>query len=161
MEYEVVNNFLDHIYLKKLQDKMFHNTFAWFMSQDVTLPNSTRDEYYFTHLYFDRYKIMSPEIKDLFTIINKLKIKALIRIKANLYPRTSKIQEHELHSDYPFSHKSALFSINTNNGYTYFEDGTKIESVENRMLLFDASKKHGSSTCTDQNYRCNIVFNYF
>ena len=49
---------------------MFHNTFAWFMSQDVTLLTAMRDEYYFTHLYFDRYKIMSPEIKDLFTIIN-------------------------------------------------------------------------------------------
>ena len=160
MKYEVVDNFLDQNYFKKLQDKMLTTSFAWYISQSVT-HNSKNDEYYFVHMYFDRYRVNSPEIKDLFPIINKLNIKALIRIKANLYASTPEIYEHELHVDYPFSHKAALFSINTNNGYTYFEDGTKIESVENRMLLFDASKKHGSSTCTNQHYRCNIVFNYF
>ena len=51
--------------------------------------------------------------------------------------------------------------INTNNGFTILEDGEKIETKENRMLLFDASKKHKSTTCTDNIYKCNIIFNYF
>ena len=161
MEYELIDNFLDQNQLKKLQSKMFQSSFAWYISQVIALPNSKRDEYYFTHMFFDRYKIMSPHIEDLTTVLNNLKIKSLIRIRANLYIRTPKLEKHEFHFDFPFSHKSALFSLNTNNGYTYFRDGTKIKSVENRMLLFDASKEHASSTCTDQHYRCNIIFNYF
>ena len=58
-------------------------------------------------------------------------------------------------------HKTGIFSINTCNGYTKLEDGTKIDSVANRMLLFDASRPHTPSTTTDQTVRVNINFNYF
>ena len=87
--------------------------------------------------------------------------KSLIRIKANLYPKTDKIIEHDFHADFDFSHKSGLYSLNTNNGFTIMEDEEKIESVANRMIIFDASKLHKSTTCTDENFRANIVFNYF
>ena len=51
--------------------------------------------------------------------------------------------------------------MNTNNGYTEFEDGTKVESVENRIVYFDGSIPHNSSTCTDQKVRAVISINYF
>ena len=66
-----------------------------------------------------------------------------------------------MHVDYPYSHKAAIFYINTCDGYTKLEDGTKIDSVANRMLLFDASKPHTPSDCTNQSVRVNINFNYF
>ena len=37
----------------------------------------------------------------------------------------------------------------------------KIESIENRALLFDPSIEHRSTTCTDAKGRININFNYF
>jgi hypothetical protein len=88
-------------------------------------------------------------------------MKALIRVKGNLYPSTSKLVEHDFHIDFPFKHKGALFSVNTCDGYTKLDDGTKIESIENRLLLFDASKNHASTTCTNTHVRVNINFNYF
>ena len=78
-----------------------------------------------------------------------------------MYPNTEKVHEHGEHADYSWKHKTALFSLNTCDGYTKLEDGTKIDSVANRMLLFDASTPHTSSTCTDQPVRVNINFNYF
>ena len=54
---------------------------------------------------------------------------------------------------YKFPYKTAVFYVNTNNGYTEFEDGTKVESVENRIIFFDGSRPHNSSTCTDQKIR--------
>ena len=90
-----------------------------------------------------------------------LDIKALIRIKINMYPNTEILKEHGMHIDFPFSHKTALLSINTCDGYTKLEDGTKIDSVANRILLFDASTPHTSSTCTNQPVRVNININYF
>ena len=94
-------------------------------------------------------------------ILEKLDVKALIRVKCNLYPYSEKVHEHEMHSDSDYSHKAALLSINTCNGYTKLEDGTKIDSVANRVLIFDASKPHCSTTCSDTTARFNINFNYF
>jgi hypothetical protein len=57
--------------------------------------------------------------------------------------------------------KYTVFSLNTCDGFTSLEDGTKIESIENRLLLFDSNKPHASSTCTNAKARFNMNFNYF
>ena len=85
----------------------------------------------------------------------------MIRAKVNLYTKTPQIIEHTMHKDFEFEHKGALFSLNSCDGYTLLEDGTKIDSVANRMLIFDASKNHASTTCTNQNVRMNINLNFF
>ena len=82
------------------------------------------------------------------------------RIKCNLYPATETLQEHEFHTDNPVPHIAGIFSLNTCDGYTKFEDGTKIDSVANRMLVFEGETLHTSSSTTDQVVRCNINFNY-
>ena len=78
-----------------------------------------------------------------------------------MYPNTETLKEHGMHTDYNYPHKASILYINTCDGYTKFEDGTKIDSVANRMLIFDGSKLHTSSTTTDQPVRMNINFNYF
>ena len=94
-------------------------------------------------------------------ILKKLQVKTLIRIKVNSYTREDKLIEHDLHTDYDYSNNGAVFSINTCDGYTKFEDGSKVESVANRLVLFDASKPHCSTNTTNQLRRVNINFNYF
>ena len=65
-----------------------------------------------------------------------------------------------MHMDDDFFHKVALFSVNTNNGFTYFADETKIESKENQMILFPGNIKHCSVMQRDTNLRINININY-
>jgi hypothetical protein len=162
MQHEIIDNFLDKEEFKNLQEKMFNNNFAWFMSQGISYADETRPkEYFFTHKFFEDYRINSSEFKDVLFAINKLEIKSLLRVKANLYIKTPKAEEHAMHKDYEFSHKAGILSLNTNNGFTKLADGTKIESVANRMLKFDAGEEHASVSCTDENYRANIIFNYF
>ena len=116
---------------------------------------------YLVHMIYD-YTITSPFFNNIIAPFDSLlDIKTLIRIKINMYPNTETMKEHGMHSDYPFSHKSGVFYINTCNGYTRLEDDTKIDSVANRILLFDASRPHTPSTTTDQSVRMNINFNYF
>jgi hypothetical protein len=86
---------------------------------------------------------------------------AMVRARALLYTNQGKQIVHEKHTDYYFPHKTIVFYMNTNNGYTEFEDGTKVESVENRIVFFDGSIPHNSSTCTDQKARAVISINYF
>ena len=94
-------------------------------------------------------------------LIDKLNVKSLIRIKANLYHKTEKLIFHKPHLDYDFKHKGAILYLNTCNGYTVLNGGTKIKSVENTLLLFDSSKTHNSTNCTDKKIRLNININYF
>ena len=57
-------------------------------------------------------------------------------------------------------HKVCLLSINTNDGYTEFENGTKFTSIENQAIVFDGGTPHRSVTQTDQNMRVNINLNF-
>ncbi len=57
--------------------------------------------------------------------------------------------------------KTSIFYVNTNNGYTKFEDGTIVESVANRMVIFPANIKHTGTTCSDEKRRVVINFNYY
>ena len=117
--------------------------------------------FYLMHMVYEN-TILSPTAYNLIEpIIVQLGIKSLIRIKINIFPNTETIKEHGLHVDYEWPHKSALFSINTCNGYTKLSDNTKVESVANRMLIFDGRIQHSSTTCSNQPVRMNINFNYF
>ena len=55
---------------------------------------------------------------------------------------------------------TATYYLNTNNGYTELKTGEKVESVENRMLVFDSNIEHQGVTCTDEKRRVLINFNY-
>ena len=96
----------------------------------------------------------------MFPLLGKLEVDHLLRIKANLYPSSETLQEHIMHVDFDYSHCTALFSLNTCDGYTKLKDGTKINSVANRVLLFDASEEHCSTTTTNVSARINININY-
>ena len=87
-------------------------------------------------------------------------VKSLLRIKLNFYPHTETLKEHGQHVDYDFSCYGAIFSLNTCDGFTRLNDGTKIDSVENRILFFDPSLKHNSTTTTNSSGRWNINFNF-
>ena len=68
-------------------------------------------------------------------------------------------------SDYLYKHKACILYINDNNGETCFKqkDGTikKVLPKPNRVVFFDGSNPHCSSTCTDVKRRVNVNFNYF
>ena len=183
MKVEIIDNFLEPEKFKNLQNTILDTGFPWFLYEGATESNTTQKghsghsfdiqshnhslkqrEYMlrsFWHLFYHDHEANSPFFKELLDIIDKLDVKGLVRSKANLYPRTNEVIEHEFHYDYEYPHKSGLYSLNTNNGFTIMEDGKKIQSVANRMVLFDASKLHKSTTCSDENYRVNLVFNYF
>ena len=120
----------------------------------------------------------------LFPILRKLPIRALWRIKANMVPRQDKYIIHGHHLDithydefqeakghllgvdispeeYKFASKTAVFYVNNNNGHTIFADGTKVDSVANRITIFDAQELHSGTSCTDMKCRVSINFNYF
>lgn len=163
INYKIQDNYLPEKLFKELKNKIMGDMVPWFFQHQINTMHNKEDlSCYFTHLvFFDQIPLSQifPEIHQIFK--KKLDAKAFIRIKLNCYPRTQKIETHEPHIDEDFEHKGAIFYINTNDGYTILDNKVKIESIENRILLFDSHKPHSSTSCTNQKARFNINFNYF
>ena len=168
MKYEVIDNFLDEEYFDSLVTLLTDNDkegniclVPWFLQSRIAYENSVEDKIFLlNHMFYEQNAPVSPLYNNIIPLLGKLEVKCLIRVKANLYPNTKILHEHPMHIDYRFKHSAAILSLNTCDGYTKLMDGTKIDSVANRMLLFDASEKHCSTTTTNVLARMNININY-
>ena len=87
----------------------------------------------------------------------KLNVSNFLRAKLNCTTRTNKIFEFKSHRDLDVNCLVSIFYINSNNGYTKFENGQKIESIENRLITFNNNLKHNGTTSTNSQTR--IVLN--
>jgi hypothetical protein len=162
MTFEIIDNALPRKEFENIKNFVLNPHFPWNLTPVVSnekenLPISA--SYYFTHEFWSGFHT-EPEAQAFAPILNKLECRAMMRIKGNLYPSTETIVHHMDHIDYEFSHRGAIFYLNTNNGLTVV-DGKPVESIENRLLIFDPTIPHHSTTCSDDKCRVNINFNFF
>ena len=168
MKVEVYDDFLEEEQFRWVKREMLGNNFNWKLASvlDPKIDNiicSDLENIQFSNWMYHglapggpEFNIAEPIFKD-----PRLDLTGLVRIKANLTMRTPEVITHGFHTDGNFHHTSAIYYVNTNDGYTAFEDGTQIESVENRLLVFDSQISHTGSTCTNARVRCVINFNYY
>lgn len=179
---KVIDNVLHEDDFKKLENLIFMqgSIIKWTWVPDIEgtyhkLKDSNKNPNLFmmVHKFYDMHDggyMSDPDIIDFIHIItnkihlclekHNIKVRDVIRIKANLYPNTSRLEEHRMHIDYDQSNQAGLFSLNTCDGYTKLNNGTKVESVANRLFLFDGTQEHCSTTTTDTSARFNINFNW-
>ena len=170
---KVIDNFISQSESDKLRDFMMSGQMPWFFNTGILDATDATDgiefykkdpgekDYQFTHQFYRNYGFVSELSHILNPILEKLGAASLIKIKANLSPGTEKNIEGGYHQDYDFKCKTAVYYVNTNNGYTKFNNEEKIESVQNRFVEFDSFTDHTGATCTDQKSRVVINFNYF
>lgn len=154
---QIIDNFLDSEYHQLIHDVMIGSSFPWFYQPGVAREDK-RDEFYFIHSFLEEgeFSLFFELIHDL---VYKIDPDELVRVKANLYPRTEQIVEHDWHKDYKESHKAAIYYVNSNDGYTQIGD-QRVESVANRLVIFDGGIEHHSTTCSDEHVRVNIGINW-
>lgn len=173
MTFEIIDNFLEKEDFDLIKNTFFpqdiHNpdNFTWnYQKGIVRNPDlgptgyEEHDWIYVRPLYstdnglkFDKYySLVKP-------ILNKLKIKKLFDIRANLLVPTKEHVYHEFHTDRKVPHHVALFYVTTCDGFTVLKDTIEVECLKNKMLLFDGSIEHRSVTSTDHP-RCVININY-
>ena len=158
---KVQDNFLDKESFNNIQSLMMGNDFDWYYNTVITEEKFNRKEFQFTHIFYldgsprTSYSVVDP-------IVKKINPFCLVRVKANLLTMTPKIKEYDFHTDYKNKKNltTAIFYVNTCNGYTLFKDGKKIESVANRLVSFDSGLEHTGTSCSDENIRVVINFNY-
>ena len=188
MKPQIIDNALKSEDFQRIQETLMGDMFPWYWIDYIagTIPSENTksrqdcytkqtpktpedgDNYYFIHQFYNLILYQEnaidestlrlyPEMKAFIDLINP---KQLLRIKANLFLKTDEVIHYDNHTDFEFEHKGAILYINTNNGLTVLEDGTEIKSVANRLLLFDPTKPHHSTNCSDQKRRVNINMNY-
>ena len=163
---EVYDDFLPEHQFKNFDAQVLSNNyFPWYYNNGVV--NANDGGHQFTHTVFSLHKggTLSALFPFFKPALEKLKVKNLVRIKLNLNPRTFFHRGAGWHVDYspndPFPHtKTAVFYLNTNNGWTSFKKGGRVKSKSNRIVIFDSSLKHQGVTCTDNNRRVIVNFNY-
>lgn len=165
---KVFDDFLPTNEFLSIKNLLLSNSFPWYLNavipveyEEIVKPikNTTQ----FTHVFYQDYVVNSPYFSTLSPLISKINPTALLRIKANLLPKSENtIEEHGYHTDFPDTVLgfTSVYYLNTNNGYTKFEDGSLVESVENRLVVFNNNFKHTGSTCTDADLRCVININF-
>ena len=160
---DVRDNFLCDDDFNELEKYIISDEFPLFPQNYITgdWENDKIENVNFTHTLYRDHAPVSNYFSYVYEkLFSQLDIKAILYAKVNCYPRNDRLIEHDLHTDYPYSHKGAILFLNTCDGYTTVID-EKVESIANRLLLFDPGEKHSSSSCTDQKCRLNIIINYF
>ena len=162
LKMKIIDNFLDKEDLEDLKNIVLGENFPWYMNDGVTWPGDG-------HIQFTHQTFKNGEFKSSFTLggldifKEKLGFTKILRAKFNLLQMTPEIVEHPYHTDLPDpgkNVKTAILYLNTNNGYTKFKTGEQVESVENRLVLFDANVQHAGTTCTDKKYRAVFNLNF-
>jgi hypothetical protein len=161
MSVKIQDNFLPKEIFNSIKNTMIGVDFDWYYSNAITDEKLDRKEFQFVHMFYhlgkprQSFVVIEP-------LIQKIMPFSLVRAKANLLTVTKEIVTYDFHKDFLRDNlTTAVFYINTCNGYTLFKDGTKVDSVENRLVSFDSNLEHTGTSCTDENIRVVINLNYF
>lgn len=166
---DIQDNFLSIKEFEQTHSSLLQWNFPWFTSKVVE--DTEQNELHnmqFMHMFYERHAPVDDTIQILQHCLQRIQPIAIFKIKANLMPCQNKVVEHGLHIDVTDAEtnkighlmKTSILYMNTNDGYTKFEDGTKVESVANRMVTFPNSMKHTGTTTSNSEYRLVINFNY-
>jgi hypothetical protein len=167
INYQIYDNFLHNDDYNKIQSEMLSTRFPWYYNKTITHKDESlvKEDYLnnflFWHMFYTNGHQNSDKFNLLTPLLNRINPFSIFRIKANLYPRTENIIQHNWHIDFErIKQKTAIYYINDNNGKTIFKDGLVVDSIKNRLIVFDTDLYHASTTCTDEQVRCNINLNY-
>jgi hypothetical protein len=158
---KIIKNYLDKNTFNNINNIITQSNFPWYFTSYISYPNDNAG-FMFNHIFYNENGITSNYFNDIiFPLLTKIKFNRLLRAKANLYTQNLNNIKHNFHiDDTNNKHQVALYSLNTNDGYTEFEDGKIFKSIANSICLFDGNLKHRSITQTDKQIRLNININY-
>ena len=165
MKIEILDDFLPLSEFKLLYDFIMGDYFPWYYSDGIyAVPEPRRFQHIHNFYSFgqgndgktSKFEVITP-------LLQRLKIRSLIRVKANATFKTFLHESGGMHTDLSNvgPHKTAIYYVNTNNGYTKLRGHGKVKSVANRMLTFDSNLEHTGFTCTNEKRRVVINFNYY
>ena len=162
---KIIDNFLPQSSFNSIQKFFLSNKLPWYYNDSVAGSNDDLNNYQLVYNFFDIRNPFKEACPCTYSslikpILTKLSPQYIFRIKANLSPRTDIPYQGRFHTDMNLNQKTAIFYINSNDGYTLFKDNSKVLSVENRLCLFNGHIEHAGVSCTDAKRRVVLNINY-
>lgn len=165
---EIIDNFLEAKEFNSLLD-LINGEFPWYSGDKVTthIPSPVPGyEAIGTHKQLAHVFInplaRSVHLDKLDNLITQLGAKVIYRIKANLTFNLGKrvVSGWHYDDDSVEDMKVAVLYLNTNDGFTLLEDGTKVHSKANRLVTFDGNTLHTGVSQLDTEERLVLNINY-
>ena len=163
MGYTIIDSFLDYQDFLQIKQIFESDDVPWYITK--RLNEEKKDNFQFFHMLYGGHQPRNSGFKYINNILKKINPYSIYRIKLNFLPKLSDDTDSYFHLDLPnlveagVKYTVGIFYLNTNNGYTILEDGTKIESIENRMVFLSGDILHSGTSATDTN-RMLINFNF-
>ena len=159
---KIVDKFLEEQHFNDLKNLVTGISFPWFFINNLNDEGNEDKDFYFymSHLLYDNNQPTSNYFDAFVPLLSTIDYKALIRVKANLYPRTKTLRHNGMHVDTDYDHKGFLFYFNTCDSKTILKD-MEVDCVANRGVYFNPSILHSSSSCTNVQARFSLNVNYF
>ena len=160
---KVIDNFLSPSDFELTQNFFLGSSIDWNLNNSIVSLKQGIDQYQFVHEFCNVQRPFKSNYSNfLQPILTKLNALYIFRMKANLRPRTTQGVISDYHTDMDLNQQTAIFYLNTNNGYTKFKDNTldNVPSVANRLVTFYGGLEHAVCSCTDQNVRVVLNINY-
>ena len=159
--YQVIDNFIEETEYQRMKEVIHSNPFMWFWNDNQT---SNKDSYFFSHELIRSNKMQSPYAIMFKPLTDKINPSNILNIRGNLTVNTYGNNWCGKHTDKyseKMDHITAIFYFGTNNGKTVLcpegEEEIEIESIDNRLLMFDCNIEHYVKHATDVDRR--IVIN--
>ena len=169
---EITDNYLDEEEWEEAIKILDNPDVPWsysYILDEMDLMCDPKYNHQYIHRVIDGIDIYSKYYNNLKKVIRKLNCRSLLRIKVNAIHKEDEIITHGFHVDFGFvgnkygneGIKTSILYLNTNDGFTVFENGMKVESIANRMVTFPNEYRHSGTTCTDADRRIAVNFCYF
>lgn len=176
--YTIIDNLLTKSYLKDLQNYFLSQQGDWNYNDNLTGDDSyvVLGSFGFTmrlhwnQMFVDSYAgTLSRAL--ILTALDKVEevtstTHLVVRARADMTLYNPLNHCHELHTDYPYEHKTAIFYLNTSDGNTllYDREGkellTEVEPIENRLLIFDGLLQHTGHSPSNHKSRVLLNMNF-
>tara|TARA_B100000131_G_C17750514_1_gene464965 strand:+ start:26 stop:547 length:522 start_codon:yes stop_codon:yes gene_type:complete len=159
---KVIDKFLPTDVYYGIRNYFTSDNCPWVICDGIASAQSGIDDWQLAHpIYVSEYR--SGSLNFIRPIIDRIQPDVICRIKANSRRVRNELKEDELHTDFKFvcdDYYTGIYYVNSNDGYTSFEDGTKVDSIGNRMVIFKGNTMHGGSTHTDTICKWRVVINF-
>ena len=176
-----LKNYLDEKDFKNIQQNLMSKSFPWYYSERQTdmslvkeaklLKGPKKEEYtddkdsFFCHPIYVNGVPQTSCFELITPLIRKINPISVVSIKANLTINKDRVYKSGWHTDYHgnsyLNHKTAIFYINSNNGYTELKNNVIINSEQNKLVVFKANTLHRACSQTDVDTRIVININFF
>ena len=156
----IIDDYLNMEDFDKLESIIDNPFFPWFFQKEQVKD----DDPFFCHILYCNDISQSEFYRPVLNIFKKhINWISLYRLNANLATKigsTSKFHTDTNREEDETKMTTSIFYLNTNNGYTEFENGEIVDSVQNRLVTFPTNTSHRAVGQTDTDKRIVLNFNY-